>query len=89
VSDQPGTPWLFPGRHAGRLAGPVVLGERLRAIGIEPIRMRNTARAQLAAEIPPALLSELIGVNATTATCSGRPHRRQLDLLRRRPRPRR
>jgi hypothetical protein len=46
----------------------VVLGERLRAIGIEPIRMRNTARAQLAAEIPPALLGELIGVNATTAT---------------------
>jgi hypothetical protein len=68
VSDQPGTPRLFPRRHAGRLAGPVVLGERLRAIGIEPIRMRNTARAQLAAEIPPALLSELIGVNATTAT---------------------
>jgi hypothetical protein len=64
VSDQPGTPWLFPSRHAG----PVVLGERLRAIGIEPIRMRKSARARLAAQIPPALLGELIGVNATTAT---------------------
>jgi hypothetical protein len=68
MSDQLDTAWLFPGRHAGRHVGPVVLGERLRAIGIEPIRMRNTARAQLAAEIPPALLGELIGVNATTAT---------------------
>ena len=29
--------------------------------------MRNTARAQLAAEIPPAMLGELIGVGATTA----------------------
>jgi hypothetical protein len=30
--------------------------------------MRNSARAQPAAEIPPALLGEIIGVNATTAT---------------------
>jgi hypothetical protein len=30
--------------------------------------MRNTARAQLAAEIPAALLGELIGVTANTAT---------------------
>ena len=45
-----------------------MLGERLRRIGIEPLAMRNTARAQLAAEIPPALLGELIGVNAATAT---------------------
>lgn len=57
-----------PDAHAGRHTGPVVLGERLRGIGIEPRRMRNSARAQLAAEIPPALLSELIGVNANTAT---------------------
>ncbi|MGH9291044.1 MAG: hypothetical protein ACRD0V_22565 [Acidimicrobiales bacterium] len=30
--------------------------------------MRSAARAQLAAEIPPALLGEIIGVSATTAT---------------------
>ncbi|HEV2374078.1 MAG TPA: hypothetical protein VGS19_18215 [Streptosporangiaceae bacterium] len=29
--------------------------------------MRNTARAQLASQIPPAMLGELIGVGATTA----------------------
>ncbi len=68
VSDQLDTPWLFPGRHAGHHCGPVILGERLRAIGIEPLLMRNSARAQLAGEIPPAMLGEIIGVNANTAT---------------------
>lgn len=69
MSDQLASPWLFPGRHAGRHIGPVVLGERLREqLGIEPLHMRNAARAQLAAEIPPALLGEIIGVTANTAT---------------------
>lgn len=68
VSDQLAGPWLFPGRHAGGHIGPVVLGERLRDLGIEARAMRNAARAQLAAEIPPALLGEVIGVAATTAT---------------------
>lgn len=30
--------------------------------------MRNSARGQLAGEIPPAMLGEIIGVNANTAT---------------------
>jgi hypothetical protein len=30
--------------------------------------MRNAARAQLAAEIPAAMLGEIIGVSATTTT---------------------
>lgn len=70
VSDQLNAEWLFPGRHAGGHVGPVVLGERLRAVGIEALRMRNSARAQLAAEIPPALL----GVNRRK-----RQHRPTLD----------
>lgn len=68
VTDQIASPWLFPGRHAGRPVGPVVLAGRMRAIGIEPRDMRNNARAQLAAEIPPALLGKLIGVSPGTAT---------------------
>jgi hypothetical protein len=39
-----------------------------RALGIEPRNMRNTARAQLAAEIPAAILGKLIGVSDDTAT---------------------
>lgn len=69
MSDQLESRWLFPGRHAGRHIGPVVLGERLREhLGVEALHMRNAARAQLAAEIPPALLGEIIGVSANTAT---------------------
>jgi uncharacterized damage-inducible protein DinB len=60
-------PLPVPGRHAGRPVGPVILANRLRALGIGPAAMRNTARARLAAEIPPAMLGELIGVGATTA----------------------
>jgi hypothetical protein len=67
LADQIDAPWLFPGRHAARPVGPLILASRLRALGISPAAMRNTARAQLAAEIPPAMLGELIGVSATTA----------------------
>ncbi|HUY45495.1 MAG TPA: hypothetical protein VMV92_07195 [Streptosporangiaceae bacterium] len=59
--------WLFPGRHAGRPVGPLILASRLRALGISPAAIRSTARAQLVAEIPPAMLGELIGIGATTA----------------------
>ena len=67
IADQIQAPWLFPGRHAARPVGPLILASRLRALGISPAAMRNTARAQLAAEIMPAMLSELIGISATTA----------------------
>jgi hypothetical protein len=68
VTDQIGTTWLFPGRHAGKHVTPVILGNRLKAMGIEPRNMRNTARAQLATQVPPALLGKLIGVSPNTAT---------------------
>jgi hypothetical protein len=68
VTEQLEGPWLFSGNHAGRPITPNALGERLRALGIEPRAMRSAARAQLAAEIPPAMLGEIIGVSATTAT---------------------
>lgn len=68
VADQLDSPWLFPGSHAGRHIGGVVLGQRLRRLGIEPGLMRNAARSQLAAEIPSAMLGEIIGISPTTAT---------------------
>ena len=68
VADQIGSPWLFPGRHAGRPAGPLILASRLRTLGISPAAMRNTARAQLAAEIPP---------RHARRTHRGRRHHRQ------------
>lgn len=67
VADQLPSRWLFPGARAGRPVSPHALTRRLRAIGIEPRHMRNNARAQLAAEIPAAMLGEIIGVAPHTA----------------------
>lgn len=60
--------WLFPGRRAGHPVGAVIMGNWMRGLGIEPRQVRNTARAQLAGEIPAAMLAEILGINATTAT---------------------
>lgn len=68
VSDQLDSRWLFPGRHAGRPINARNLANRMRAIGIEPQGMRNTARAQLAASIPAAILAEILGISPSTAT---------------------
>lgn len=46
----------------------MVPGGRLRAIGIEPLRMRNAPERSSRPRSHPALLGELIGVNANTAT---------------------
>jgi hypothetical protein len=68
VTDQIASSWLFPGGHAGKPISPFALGRRLQAIGIEPRIMRNSARAQLVTEIPPAVLGKLIGINPGTAS---------------------
>lgn len=44
------------------------LAKQLRGIGVEPLLMRNTARAQLASVMPPALLGALLGLHPGTAT---------------------
>jgi len=67
VSDRFSGRWLFPGRLASNHITPSILGHRLQKIGIEPRTMRNTARAQLASEIPPAVLHEIIGITAKNA----------------------
>jgi hypothetical protein len=68
VTDQIASDWLFRGGHAGKPISSVALGQRLQAIGIEPRNMRNSARAQLVTEIPPAVLGKLIGISPGTAS---------------------
>ena len=67
VRDQFDNPWLFPGARPGHHLRPGALGHRLRRLGIRPRDMRTAARVQLAAEIPPALLAEILGVTPQTA----------------------
>jgi hypothetical protein len=67
VADQLPTRWLFPGKRAGRPINPDSLGRRLRDLGIPPRLSRTTALSQLAIDIPPAVLAELVGIAPGTA----------------------
>lgn len=59
--------WLFPGRRAGRPIGDKGLHRRLANMGIPPRRARNTALLELAREVPPAILADLLGLTPETA----------------------
>ncbi|HSS55712.1 MAG TPA: hypothetical protein VLK79_13775 [Gaiellales bacterium] len=67
TADQLPNPWLFASTHAGRHITSRALGERLRAIGIEPRRARLAAAEQLAREIPPAMLAGVLGITPASA----------------------
>lgn len=59
-------PWLFAGNRAGAHLNAVGLSARLRRIGIETRRMRLAAAEQLSREIPPAMLSGVLGLRTAT-----------------------
>jgi len=59
-------PWLFAGGLAGTHINPTNLGQRLRRIGIQPRRMRLAAAEQLSREVPPAMLSGILGLRTAT-----------------------
>lgn len=61
-------PWLFPGHLPGRPITSARLGERLRALGIRALPGRRAILLQLAAEVPAAVLAELLHVTPGTAT---------------------
>jgi hypothetical protein len=69
VADLLPTRWLFPAdHHPDRHVTVTGLGNRLRRLGIQPRNQRAAAIAQLARDIPPALLADAIGVTARTAS---------------------
>lgn len=60
------TTWLFPSMQPG---GPLTasrLGERLRAIGIRAQPGRRSAMTHLAAQLPTAVLADLLNLAPTT-----------------------
>jgi hypothetical protein len=61
------TAWLFPGHPPGRPITPATLGERLRALGIYAQAGRRAALLDLAAQLPAAVLADLLGLHETTA----------------------
>lgn len=62
------SPWLFPGGLPGRPLTAETLALRLRRLGIRPKDMRGAMLMDLAAEMPPGILGDLIGLDPTTAT---------------------
>lgn len=57
-----GQQWLFPGRRAGQPIGDKGLWRRLTKLGI-PIRgARNSALLELARDVPPSILADLLGL---------------------------
>jgi len=65
-SPQP-TAWLFPGHLPGRPITPDTLGQRLRALGIYAQAGRRAALLDLAAQLPAAVLADLLGLHQNTA----------------------
>jgi hypothetical protein len=67
IGSPPATAWLFPGHLPGRPITAARLGERLRAIGIYAQTGRRAALLDLAAQLPAAVLADLLGLHETTA----------------------
>jgi hypothetical protein len=67
VGSPPNTTWLFPGHLPARPITAARLGERLRAIGIYAQTARRAALLELAAQLPAAVLADLLGLHETTA----------------------
>jgi integrase len=61
------TPWLFPGGLPGRPITPGRLGQRLRTLGIYAMAGRRAALTDLAAQLPAAVLADLLHLAPGTA----------------------
>lgn len=57
-----GQEWLFPGRRAGQPIGDKGLSRRLPKLGIPVRGARNSALLELAREVPPSILADLLGL---------------------------
>jgi hypothetical protein len=59
--------WLFPGHLPGRPLTPAHLGVRLRRLGIPAMAGRRAALLHLAAQLPAAVLADLLHLSPGTA----------------------
>lgn len=59
--------WLFPGGRAGYPISRSQLSRRLAYVGVEVRAARNGALLQLAGEVPPIVLADLLGISINNA----------------------
>jgi integrase len=64
-------PWLFPGLHPGQPVLPATISHRLARIGIDTVTGRASALLQLAGELPPTVVADLLGLRTKTAIAWG------------------
>ena len=81
------TRWLFPGLQPGRPLTAARLGDRLRKLGIRAQPGRRAALTHLAAQLPAAVLADLLGIAPHHRRQLGPRRRRRLEPLRRPTRP--
>ncbi|MFJ8444441.1 hypothetical protein [Kitasatospora griseola] len=67
TSARPSTPWLFPSQLANQPVTAHRLTSKLRRHGLPVIPLRNSALITLAADLPPSVLSSLLGISLTSA----------------------
>jgi len=67
IGSPPQTRWLFPGGMPGRPITASRLADRLRALGIPTQAARRAALLDLAAQLPAAVLADLVNLHPTTA----------------------
>ncbi|BCW42740.1 hypothetical protein StoSoilB3_42750 (plasmid) [Arthrobacter sp. StoSoilB3] len=60
--------WLMPGRRPGRHLTTTAMSAPLRRQGINLRAGRSAALINLARDVPPSVLSDLLGISITTAT---------------------
>ena len=66
-SDQDGG-WVFPGYRHGQHMVPSSLAAKLRALGVTPMNAHQASTAAIVSQVPPAVVSRLLGVSVRTAT---------------------
>lgn len=59
--------WLFPGGRAGYPISRAQLSRRLARVGVDVSAARNGALLQLAGEVPPIVLADLLGISINAA----------------------
>ena len=67
VARQQRSPWLFPGAHPGRHISYIRLVTEMHRLGIHARPSRAAALLDLCTQLPPAIVSRLLGVSTTTA----------------------
>ncbi|MDR8412597.1 hypothetical protein MTP10_28195 [Nonomuraea sp. 3-1Str] len=68
VLGETGHRWLFPGQYANQHMHPASLNQLLNAVGAHSRPGRSTALMDLASQLPPVVVSKLLGLHISTAT---------------------